>query len=200
MSFNNKSRLLDELELFRGQDEYLSDGLRHHFLEHFFPENVTELVSGLSNVVSAFYGFLLRDIGNLIGKDKIASFSENLFYALGKFKAEQALETMFDIPRDTRAFVIVGIYAVYTASPEYSFSIEKYTENHTIFRVHGIDRYHKIGLKLGISEDLTWPASLPFMKAVNDVLGLNSEIDIELSPYDADSKCSITYHFLSKDS
>jgi hypothetical protein len=190
----NRTRLLEELKSMRGQDGYLTEDLKNSLVSSFFPNGTPDLVSGLSNVTSAFYGFLLKDVANLVGLDKIGTLSENLFYALGKFKAEHALE-MENLPKDTRALAIVGIFAVYTASPEYSFSIRKYTEDHTIFYVSGIDRYHRMSKQLDIAQYLHWPASYSFMKGVNDALQLNAKIDFELSPFDNDSRCGCLYEF-----
>ena len=192
--FERKKQLLERLKPVRGQDEYLTDDLKNNLISNFFPSDTSELVTGLSNVTSAFYGFLLRDAANMVGLDKISELSENLFYLLGKFKAQQAMEKQ-DLPKDMRAFAIVGVFAIYTSSPEYSFTIRKFTEDHTVLYVSGVDRYHKMSQQLGISSYLNWPAAYSFMKGINDALQLRAKIEFELSPFDKDSNCGCLYEF-----
>jgi hypothetical protein len=195
INMENKDQLLERLKSVRGQDEYLTDELRKSLISTFFPNDTSELVAGLSNVTSAFYGFLLRDVANIVGLDKIDELSENLFYTLGKFKARQAVEKMNDIPNDTRALAMVIIFAVYTANPEYSFSIRKFSEDQTIIYLSGIDRYHRMSESLGITQYLSWPATYSFIQGINDEMQLNAKIDFELTPFDKDSSCGCLYHF-----
>ena len=121
-----KKVLLKNLERSRGKDVFPSLTLKEEILEAFFPEDAVTLTQNLSNVTSAFYGLLLKDIGVTFGNDKIDNHSKKLFYELGRLKTMQAIEAHPKLERDTRAFAAVVIYAIYNSSPEYNFKILKY--------------------------------------------------------------------------
>lgn len=184
-----------ELNEIRGKDNYGNLDLKEELLEKFFPKSPIELTHDLSNVTAAFYGFLLLKSGDLIGYDKINSLSEQLFFELGKLKTNQAVQKVPHLPKDTRAFAIVAISAIFNASPEYQFSIEKFTEEHTIIILTGEDRYHKIASALGLSKYLTWPTLKPFMQAIKSELNLTTRIETELILLNDKSETICKYEF-----
>lgn len=192
---NRNATLYEEINAFRGKDVYPNYDFKKEMIERFFPENICALTQDLSSVTAAFYGFLLLKIGELAGNDKINFISEQLFYELGKLKTIQAAQKMENIPRDTRAFAIIAVSAIYNASPEYQFSIEKFTSDHTILILKGEDRYHKIASLLGISDHLRWPTLKPFMLAIRDELKLHSEINITLDLLNESSQTICKYEF-----
>jgi hypothetical protein len=188
-------RFYEELLPLRKNDVYSDDVIKKRIIKDFFPESASSLTQDLSNVTSAFYGFLLQKAGVLAGFDNVNSLSEELFYELGKLKTDQACQKMSDLPRDTRAFAIIAISAIFNASPEYIFSVEKFTSDHTIINLSGEDRYHKIASMLGFAEYLQWPTLTPFMRAINDTLNLQSEIYVDLISLNEKSETYCKYEF-----
>ncbi len=191
----NQESLHDQLSAIRGFDNYPTHGIKQDLLSAFFPSSMTEMVNDLSNVTSAFYGFLLQHVGETLGNEHINKFSEKLFYSLGKLKTEQALLKNDGLLTDTAAFAIVPISAIYNASPEYIFSVDKLSADHTILSMRGVDRYYRICKQLGIEQHLKWPTLLPFMEAIKDTLNLDVEISYELFPFTDDYQTQCVYHF-----
>lgn len=188
----------NELSELREKDKYPNDEFKEKMIDTFFPKSANNLTQDLSNVTSAFYGFLLVKISKVLGSDQIDTLSRELFYELGKLKTNQATEKMKDMPYDTRAFAIISLSAIYNASPEYQISIEEFSQNHTVFILTGTDRYHKIAKNLGIDEHLSWPTLTPFMEAINVEMGLNAMINIELLSLAQDSETICKYEFKNK--
>lgn len=186
---SEKKLLLTELRAIRNNDQYLNESIRKTLIDNFFPSDTKDLVESMSNVTAAFYGLLIKDVADSFGTNHARDMSEKLFRSMGKIKAEQALGKMPALPRNTKAFIIVFIFTVYTSSPGYSFSIEKYSDKHSILRVTGTDRYHKICEALKITHMLNSPPALPFLNGINDALGLGATIDLKFSSCDENSKC-----------
>jgi hypothetical protein len=191
----NPESLHAQLAAIRGYDQYPTSGIKQDLLQSFFPTNMTEMVNDLSNVTSAFYGFLLKHVGETLGPEHINGVSEKLFYSLGQLKTQQALQKHDSLFTDTTAFAIVPISAIYNASPEYIFSVDKLTADHTTLTMTGVDRYYRICHQLGIAEHLTWPTLLPFMEAIKDTLQLDVTISYELQPFTENYETHCVYHF-----
>lgn len=189
-----KKVLLKNLERSRGKDVFPSLTLKEEILEAFFPEDAVTLTQNLSNVTSAFYGLLLKDIGVTFGNDKIDNHSKKLFYELGRLKTMQAIEAHPKLERDTRAFAAVVIYAIYNSSPEYNFKILKYSPKNTILELTGVDRYLKILSQLGIDEHVTIPTFLPFVEGVKDVLNIDCDIEYTFEKRDQDFNIKSVYN------
>ncbi|KIC01228.1 hypothetical protein OA88_15410 [Flavobacterium sp. JRM] len=172
-----KETLLKNLEKTRGNDIFPSLELKEEIVNAFFPESTSSLTQNLSNVTGAFYGLLLKDIGETYGYDKMDNHSKRLFYELGKLKTIQAFGVHPKLEKDTRAFAAVVIYALYNSSPEYNFKIIKYTPNNTIIELTGVDRYLRILTELGIEKHITIPTLLPFVEGIKEIVNINCEIE-----------------------
>lgn len=172
-----KQTLLNNLDQSRSKDIFPSLEVKEEFINAFFPEDALTLTQNLSNVTSAFYGLLLKDIGTTFGIDKMDSHSKKLFYELGKLKTTQTFEAYPKLEKDTRAFAAVVIYSVYNSSPEYNFKIIKYTPKNTIIELAGVDRYLKILTQLGIEKHITFPTLLSFVEGIKDTVQIDCEID-----------------------
>lgn len=191
----SKEYLHDQLYDIRGYDVYANHEVKKSLLLSFFPDTIIDMINDMSNVTSAFYGFLLKNIGETLGKEKINEFSEKLFYNLGKLKTEQALIKDAELYRDTRAFAVVAISAIYNASPEYIFSIDEFTAEKTVLTLTGVDRYYRVCHQVGIDEYVKWPTLLPFIEAIKDTLQVNASIEYNLSPYTEDYKTNCVFTF-----
>lgn len=188
--------LLGQLDAIRGNDNYPDQETKENLLSTFFPSATSDLVADLSNVTSAFYGFLLKSIGDKYGNEQINQHSEQLFYNLGQIKTEQALVKNSNLYRDCRAFAVVGISAIYNASPEYVFTVEQFLPEYTELKLTGVDRYYRIAKQLGIEKYLNFPTLLPFMRGIKDVLQLeDTSIEITTTSFDDDYKTECTYIF-----
>jgi len=146
-------------------------------------------------VTSAFYGLLLKNIGEEIGNENIDLQSKKLFYQLGKLKTLQALEMNPKLERNARSFAIVLISAIYNASPEYIFTIEKYTKKNTTIILTGVDRYLRILTELEIAQYVTFPTLLPFLQAINDTLEINCEIEYNFNTSEKENEAQCIYNF-----
>ncbi|TPG36145.1 hypothetical protein [Flavobacterium pectinovorum] len=186
--------LLKILNQTRSKDVFPSLEIKEAIVDAFFPENTNILTQNLSNVTSAFYGLLLKNIGATFGNDKMDSHSKKLFYELGKLKTMQALEVNPKIERDTRTFAAVVIYAIYNSSPEYNFKIIKYTPKNTIIELAGVDRYLKILTELGIVEHITIPTFLPFVEGIKDIVKFDCEIEYTFERTDQNFNIKSVYN------
>lgn len=138
---------------------------------------------------------MLKNIGNELGNEKIDNYSKNLFYELGKLKTKQALEMHSKLEKDTRAFAIVLISAIYNASPEYDFNIENYTVEHTTIVLSGVDRYLRILTELGIDSFVTFPTLIPFMNGIKDTLNIDCNIEYTFEKLEKNNEAICVYNF-----
>lgn len=192
---DKKNQLIEELQIKRKNDRYLNDDIEKTILDHFFPSNTVELVDSMSNVTASFYGLLMKFSTENLGDDYTKRLSEKLFYELGRMKAGQALHKMPDMPHNSKSFINVFIFTVYTSSPGYSFSIDKYTDSHSILKISGTDRYHQISTLLKITSQLNWPPFMPFMSGIKDRLSLTASPDLKFSNYERNSQCTALIEF-----
>lgn len=185
--------LLKNLRQSRGKDVFTSEDLKEKIINIFFPENTFVLTQNLSNVTSAFYGLLLKDIGATYGNDKIDNHSKKLFYELGRLKTMQAIGVYPELEKDTRAFAMVVIYAVYNSSPEFNFRIIEFTPQSTTVELTGLDRYLKVLTELGIEKHVTIPTFLPFVEGIKDVLNIDCEINYTFKKIDENFNIKSVY-------
>lgn len=188
-------RLYGEMQAIRGKDRYPDGQLEAYLVDKVFPRTTEELTLRLSNVVAAFYGFILEHVGERFGWQAMDEISRTLFRELGQFKTREALERGVEVPRDSRAPSLVFITAVFTASPEYNFELVKYTPAETVLRVCGISRYDRIAKKLDIERYLTWPVLTPFFEGVADELGIACRIDIDGRGLGPEGQCDCYFTF-----
>ena len=188
-------RLYSEMQTIRGKDKYPDEQLEAYLVEKVFPRTTEELTLRLSNVVAAFYGFILEHVGEQFGWKAMDDISRTVFRELGQFKTREALERGLDVPRDSRAPSMVFITAVFTASPEYNFELVKYTPEETVLRVCGISRYDRIAKRLGIEEHLTWPVLTPFFEGVAQELNVQCKIDIDGRGLGEEGQCDCYFTF-----
>jgi hypothetical protein len=183
------------MQTIRGKDKYPDEQLEAYLVEKVFPRTTEELTLRLSNVVAAFYGFILEHVGEQFGWKAMDDISRTVFRELGQFKTREAIERGLDVPRDSRAPSMVFITAVFTASPEYNFELVKYTPEETVLRVCGISRYDRIAKRLGIEEHLTWPVLTPFFEGVARELNLQCRIDIDGRGLGEEGQCDCYFTF-----
>ncbi len=192
-----KNKLLESINSIRGNDIYPSDEIKNEIINSFFPNSTSELVQDLSGVTGAFYGILLKTVGEEFGNSKIDDISKKVFYELGKLKAQQAKEIYPNMPFDTRAFAMVLISAIYNASPEYSFNVIKYDAKHTIIELNGVDRYLRILNQLNISEYVTFPTLIPFFEGIKDSLNINCKFLYTMNIENNLNKTNCIYEFIN---
>lgn len=188
-------RLYSEMQGIRGKDKYPDEQLEAYLVEKIFPKTTEDLTLRLSNVVAAFYGFILEHVGQQFGWKAMDDVSRTVFRELGQLKTREALERGVDIPRDSRAPTMVFITAVFTASPEYNFEIVKFTPEETVLRVCGISRYDRVAKMLKIEEHLTWPVVTPFFEGVAQELGIQCNIDIDGRGLGSEGQCDCYFTF-----
>jgi hypothetical protein len=190
-----KQKLLEDLKQIRKNDFYGNSDLEIKLKDLLFPTSTEELTLDLSNVTSAFYGLMLKNIGNEIGLDKIDEISKSTFYDLGKAKSEQCQIKMNNIAKDTTTYFIVLASAIFNASPEYTFKIIEFTKEITIFELNGVDRYLRILKELEISDYVTFPTLIPFMEGIKDYFEINSTIEYDLQYIEGTNETKCIYKF-----
>lgn len=190
-----KNKLMTDLNAVRINDVYLHHEIEATCKASLFPENTLQLALDQSNVTSAFYGLALKNIITLYGKDAANIISEKIFYDLGRIKTQQCREKLQDFPRDTTAFAYVIISAIYNASPEYNFQIIEFSPRETCVKMFGIDRYLRILSQLEIDSHIDFPTLIPFMKGINDELGLDCKIAVDCQIDRQENTTSATYRF-----
>ena len=188
-------KLYSEMQAIRGKDKYPDDQLEAYLVDKIYPKSTQELTLSLSNVVAAFYGFILEHVGRQFGWKEVDGISRTLFRKLGQLKTREAFEKDINVPKDSRAPSLVFITAVFTASPEYNFELVKYTPEVTVLRVCGISRYDRIAKKLDIEQHLTWPVLTPFFEGVAQELGINCRIDIDGRGLGEEGQCDCYFTF-----
>ncbi|MGS0741623.1 hypothetical protein ACVBEF_07290 [Glaciimonas sp. GG7] len=192
MASNNHPDLPDILmqsSAFRGNDIYHPDMDGKQLLLDFYPANVTELIQVLSNITSGFYGNMLKQIGLLYGMDHIDQVSTNTVYELGKAIAQRCLVQQPDMEKNAQGITKTSLVAIFTGNPEYQFEILEYTPGKVVMLVKGVDRYHRIALAMGIEKHITWPVVAVFIRAINDEMGLNYTVDLNVKQLNASSQC-----------
>lgn len=173
-------RVYGEMQGIRAKDVYPDEEVKAYLVDKTFPTTAEDLTLRLSNVTAAFYGVMLKLVGEKFGWDQVDPMSRAVFRLLGQLKTREALEGGVDLPRDTRAPSIVFITAVHSASPEYNFHVLEYSPEQTVLRVFGTSRYDRIAQKLGIEEHLTWPELTPFFQGVAEELGIRCRVEGDL--------------------
>jgi len=188
-------RLYSEMQRIRGKGKYPDDQLEAYLVDKASPKTTEELTLRLSNVVAAFYGFILEHVGEQFGWKAMDDISRTVFRELGQFKTREALEQGIDVPKDSRAPSLVFVTAVFTASPEYNFELVKYTPEETVLRVCGISRYDRIAKELDIEQHLTWPVLNPFFEGVPQELGIRCGIETDGWGLGAEGQCDCYFTF-----
>jgi hypothetical protein len=172
--------------------------VKAHLIDKTFPKSAEEMTLRLSNVSAAFYGLMLKHVGERFGWDEVDRLSRAVFRDLGRLKTREALENGIDVPRDCRAPVVVFITAVHSASPEYNFDVFEYLPDNTVVRVFGVSRYDRIAKKLDIEQHLDWPELIPFFEGVAEELGLDCRVEGELKELGEGGRYDCTYRFTSR--
>ena len=173
-------RIYGEMQGIRAKDVYPDEEVKAFLVEKTFPKSAEDMTLKLSNVTAAFYGLTLANVGERFGWKEADAISKSVFRRLGQLKAKEALELGVDLPRDTRAPVLVFITAVHSASPEYNFEVLEYLPDDTTIRVFGISRYDRIAKALNIERHLTWPELVPFFEGAAEELGIKCKVHAEL--------------------
>lgn len=169
-------RLYGELQNIRAKDIYPDEEVKAFLVDKTFPASAEELTLRLSNVTAAFYGVMLKLVGEKFGWQEVDLLSKAVFRQLGQLKTREALEGGIEVPPDSRAPCVVFITAVHSASPEYNFHVFEYSPEKTVVRVFGTSRYDRIAKMLGIEEHLTWPELTPFFQGVAEEMGIRCQV------------------------
>lgn len=173
-------RIYGEMQGIRARDVYPDEEVKAFLVEKTFPKSIEDMTLKLSNVTAAFYGLTLANVGERFGWKEADAISKAVFHKLGQLKTKEALETGVDLPKDSRAPVLVFITAVHSASPEYNFEVLEYLPDEATIRVFGISRYDRIAKALNIERHLTWPELIPFFEGAAEELGINCKVQGEL--------------------
>jgi len=191
----DEMKLYNELKNLRGKDRYWDKGMQAELMEKAFPKDVSALVLGMSYVASEFYGYMLMQIGEKFGWDKVDSVSKAVFHQLGKEKTKAAIDGGLDLPRDTRALALVLASTVYSSNPEFNFEVKEYAPEQTVIRIFGTSRYSRIAKKVGIEKHLSWPVLVPFFEGIADQIGIECECNTETNVMGEDGKCDYLARF-----
>ena len=189
-------RIYAEVQGIRSQDVYPNEEVKAHLVEKTFPKSAEEMTLRLSNVSAAFYGLMLKHVGQHFGWNEVDVLSRRVFRDLGQLKTREALENGIDVPNDCRAPAVVFITAVHSASPEYNFEVFEYLPHETVIRVFGVSRYDRIAKKLDIEQHLTWPELVPFFEGVVEELGIKCKVEGNLKELGEGGRYDCTYRFL----
>lgn len=188
-------RVFAEMQGIRAKDTYPDEEVKAYLVDKTFPETAEELTLRLSNVTAAFYGLMLKHVGEQFGWSKVDGISRAVFRDLGRLKTKEAVEGGVDVPNDSRAPVVVFIAAVHSASPEYNFEVFEYLPEETVVRVFGVSRYDRIAKKLDIERHLTWPELTPFFEGVAQEMGIKCRIEADLKELGAEGQYECVYRF-----
>jgi hypothetical protein len=186
-------RVYAEMQGIRAKDTYPDEEVKAYLVEKTFPKSAEEMTLKLSNVSAAFYGLMLAHIGDRFGWREADTISKAVFRKLGQLKTKEALELGVDLPKDSRAPVLVFITAVHSASPEYNFEVFEYLPNETVVRVFGVSRYDRIAKKLDIERYLSWPELLPFFEGVAEEMGVKCKVEGELKELGEEGRYDCVY-------
>ncbi len=190
-----KEKLFKEFEGVRRRDMFWDKGMQEELMERAFPSDARSYVLGMSGVVSAFYGHMLKQVGEQLGWDKIDPISKGVFHAMGKDRTRAAIDGGLDLPRDTRALALVFASAVYTSSPEYNFEVKEYTPEQTVLRIFGTSRYARIAKELNIDKHLKWPVLVPFFEGIAEQIGIECEVFTAEHKIEAHGECDYLARF-----
>ena len=190
------AKFYEQMKNIRENDKFPNQDLEKHIIDKIFPKDAEELSLKLSNVTAGFYGFVLKNVGEQCGWDKVDSISKSIFIELGQLKTIEAQEKGLDIPNDTRALAIIFISAVYTSSPEYKFEFFKYTSEETLMRIFGASRYYRIAKKLNIETHISWPVLIPFFEGIARQVGIECKIGIDRKILENDGRCNCLARFI----
>jgi hypothetical protein len=145
-----------------------------------------------------FYGLMLNVARDRFGAAVVDDLSREVFYRLGRMKS-RATHTenrqQYPFYGDARDLVTTLIFAIYNASPEYEFAVDRYEPGACAVTLTGTDRYYRAASSLGIAEQLSWPALHPFFEGINDELGLQCQVRSELLAIEADARLRVRYVF-----
>ena len=188
-------RIYGEIQGIRSKDTYPDEETKAYLIDKSFPASAEDMTLRLSNVTAAFYGLMLKNVGQQFGWGEVDKLSRRVFRELGKLKTREALENGIDLPRDCRAPAIVFITAVHSASPEYNFHVFEYLPHDTAVRVFGVSRYDRIAKMLDIEQHLTWPELTPFFAGIAEEMGVNCRIETELKDLGEAGRYDCTYRF-----
>ena len=96
-------RIYSEIQGIRADDTYPDEEIKAYLVEKTFPKSAEEMTLKLSNVTAAFYGLMLKHVGQQFGWKEVDVLSKRVFRELGRLKTREALDNGIDLPRDCRA-------------------------------------------------------------------------------------------------
>jgi len=167
-------------------------------LRALYPATPTELALDLSRVTSLFYALLLQLAGEQLGVHAVDGMSRAMFYRLGRLKAQATRDRhaqQLPFHGDARDLVAVLISAIYNASPEYVFHVERYDSAACSVTLSGVDRYYRAAAQLGLVQQLRWPTLHAFFEGIRDELGIACEVESQLVAVSTDARLITRYLF-----
>jgi hypothetical protein len=188
-------KIYSEIQNLRSKDAYPDEEIKAYLLDKSFPSSAEEMTLRLSNVTAAFYGLMLKNVGEQFGWAEVDKLSRRVFHELGRLKTREAVETGIALPKDCRALAVVFITAVHSASPEYNFHVLEYLPADTAVHVFGVSRYDRIAKKLDIEQHLTWPELTPFFEGIAEELGVKCKVATDLKELGDAGRYDCTYRF-----
>lgn len=194
----NNHPVYQHIKELRGEDRFHDDVDSINILRLFFPATVKELVLGLSDITSTFYGLLLSETAKRYGNDGINAISQSAVFEIGRRKAEQALVIDPAIPRDACGICNVFISAIYVSSPEYKINVTTYQSDEVTLILTGTDRYHRSAQMLNLTEHITWPILTPFFYGVCSAWHISYQADLHVKELDEHSRCRYNIHITRK--
>jgi hypothetical protein len=162
----------------RREDRFHPAQDAERLLAALYPATPSELALDLSRVTSLFYGLLLQVAHDQFGAEVIDAMSRALFYRLGRMKARAAhARHTGELHGDTRDLVTILIAAIYDASPEYVFQVERHEPDVCSVTLSGVDRYYRAASELNLVHHLRWPTLHPFFEGIRDELGIACDVE-----------------------
>ncbi|WP_083567545.1 cyclic nucleotide-binding domain-containing protein [Hyphomicrobium sp. CS1GBMeth3] len=188
-------KIYSEMQTLRSEDAYPDEEIKAYLLDKSFPASAEEMTLRLSNVTAAFYGLMLKNVGEQFGWGEVDKLSRRVFRELGRLKTREAIETGIALPNDCRALAVVFITAVHSASPEYNFHVLEYLPEDTVVHVFGVSRYDRIAKRLDIEQHLTWPELTPFFEGIAEESGVKCKVATDLKELGDAGRYDCTYRF-----
>lgn len=185
-------------ELMRSNDHFHPAQDRAQLMEVLFPASPFALAEDLSNVTSLFYGLLLQVAADRYGVEAVDALSRELFYRLGRAKARATYDQksgQLAFHGDVRDLVTILISAIYNASPEYRFNVERFDPDSCVVVLTGVDRYYRAATTLALVPHLRFPTLHRFFEGIRDELSIACDVQSELLSIEPEARLTTRYVF-----
>jgi len=162
----------------------------HDIFSAFAPATHADAMLSLSGVTGGFYALLLKSVKDCYPEADLNKISQHCFKSIGVLKSTEYLSkrspSMMDY-KDTRGCILTLVMAIFNASPEYIFNVEKFDREHSIITLTGKDRYLRSANACGIADQIQFPTLTEFLKGAAETIGIECKVEAhELSANGAD--------------